>query len=306
MNIFWGFALIWVGLAYMGSSFGWWDFARASEIWMYWPLILIFGGLSALLKGRKYAWAVLVALLLVTTYFIYDISYSDNPLLVRNQSWFRYESGNEYREEEFKVEHVEGSEEILYKINLGATEANISGSTSEALVGKYSSNYAELKRTSALNGDIQQVEVSNENINRPMMWIGHRIKNKVDLSLAKDKPIAIEARVGAASADFDLSEYILNRFLISGGATDLSLRLGSLVNEQTDVVVSAGASSIEIEVPKTVGVSIEMDAGATATNFPGFTKTSDKHYQNSAFSTAAKKIYIVFKTGASSVEVREY
>lgn len=306
MNIFWGFVLIWIGLAYMGSSLGWWDLAKASEIWMYWPLVLVYGGLHTLLKGKKYAWAVFVALLLMTTYFIYEISYSNNPLLLHDQSWFRHELRHKYREEEFKLEHLEGSEEILYKINLGATEAVISGDTNEALEGKYYSNYAELKKSNTLNDKVQQVEVSNENISRPMVWVGHRIINRVELSLSKDKPISIEARVGAASADFDLSKYNLSRFLISGGAADLRLRLGSPVKERTDVVVSTGASSVEIEVPKTVGVSIELGGGATATAFPGFTKTDDKHYQNSAFNNAAKKIYIVFKTGASSVEVREY
>jgi hypothetical protein len=305
MGIFWGFALIWGGFAYLGASLGWWGYVEAGNIWLYWPLALIFGGLSAILRGRKYSWVIMTATLLVTTFLIYDLSFAETPLLFNNTWRESYGQETEVKEEEFTVEKEAGAKDIKYKIKAGAIEANVSGITDKALSGQYSSTFMGLSRNSSLFGDTQLIELSGDSFRGRMMWLGRKLQNKLDLTLANDVPVSLETDCGASELNFDLSEYIVRRVQLSAGASDIYLKLGEKVENEAVAKISSGASNINIEVPKSIGVRIKSSDGLTANDFAGFVKKGD-YYENEAYQSATKKIDIVLETGASAVEVRQY
>lgn len=305
MGILWGFVLIWSGAAYLGASLGWWDYAKASELWLYWPLILIFGGLSILLRGRKYSWAVMTALMLVATFVIYDLSFASRPLFF-NESWrANYGQGAEARKESFTVEKDSAAKDIKYKIKVGAIEADIAGTTEKALEGDFTSSVMDLKRSSNLYGETQLIELTNEGQRGPVRWFGRKMENRLSLALSKDLPVSLEVDCGASSLDFNLAEYVIRRVQLSAGASDINLRLGGLIENDARIVLSGGASSVKIELPKSLGARIKSDDGLSSNNFSGFTKSGD-YYQNAAYDTAEKKIEIVLQTGVSSIEVTQY
>jgi hypothetical protein len=305
MGIFWGFVLVWAGLAYLGASMGWWDYANASELWLYWPLILIFGGLSAILRGSKYAWAVLTFLLLITTYLIYDLSFASTPYLLDN-NW-RAKLGREVnvREESFELERDLSAELVKYKIKVGAINGDIKGTTDMALVGKFTSNFLGLSRESSTLNKTQLIELTGENSHGPMMWFGRKFQNKLELALTKEVPVALEVDCGASSLDFDLSEYTLSSFTLSAGASDIYLKLGEKIKNGALIEIKGGASATELEIPKNIGARIKSDDGLTANDFQGFTKQGE-YYVNEAYESAAIKVDITFQTGASAMMVKQY
>jgi hypothetical protein len=302
MGIFWGFALIWIGLAYLGSSMGWWDLARSSSIWMYWPLILIFAGVSALLKGKKYAWVVMTMLMLISSFFIYEISFSDNPYFL-NKNW--RQNQEKFIEKDLATERAEGVEGINYKLLLGANETNISGTTQKALEGRFVSNFLDFTVKSSVPSKTQLIELENSGQNEQTVWFNRGLTNKLEVALNKDLPIALEINAGASTLNLDLSEYILRNFLLSSGASDIYVKIGEKVVDGSRMEINTGASSLKIDVPKSIGVRIKSDDGLSAKEFAEFTKLGD-YYQNQAYETAEKKIDIVLKTGVSSIVVRLY
>jgi hypothetical protein len=305
MGIFWGFVLVWAGLAYLGASFGWWDYSKAAELWLYWPLALIFGGLSVLLRGRKFGWAILTSLLLVMTFIIYDLSFASRPL-VFNDGWrSQYGQGGEVREEGLSTDKDARAKDIKYKIRVGAIRADISGITAKALDGNFVSSVMGIRKESSLYGETQLIELTNEGQRGPVMWFGRKVENRLSLSFSSELPISLEADCGASELNFDLSEYILRRVQLSAGASNIRLKIGEKTENGARVAISSGASAIKIELPKSLGVRIKSDDGLSSNTFAGFVKDGEYH-KNEGYDTATQKIDIVLQTGVSSVEVVQY
>jgi hypothetical protein len=305
MGIFWGFALIWIGISYFGASLGWWDYAKASEIWLYWPLALIFGGFSAILRGKKFGWLFLGGLFIASSFLIYDLTFASQPLLF-NKSWQqKYGREVSVTEKEINVEKDQAAEGISYKFKLGAINADISGVTEKALQGKLTSSFMGLDQKSSLYDKTQIVEVNSESISGPMLWFGRKVQNNLQASFNSELPISLELDCGASDVSLNLSEYILKDLSVSTGASNIYLKIGEKVENGARAEISTGASSVNIEVPKNIGVRIKSNDGMTANQFSGFVKNGD-YYENEAYVSAEKKIQIVLKTGVSSVRVSQY
>jgi len=305
MGIFWGFALIWIGISYFGASLGWWDYAKASEIWLYWPLALIFGGFSAILRGKKLGWLFLGGLFIASSFLIYDLTFASQPLLF-NKSWQqKYGREVSVTEKEMNVEKDQVADLINYKFKLGAINADISGVTKGALQGKLTSSFMGLTQKSALYDKTQLVEVGSESTSGPMFWFGRKVQNNLQVSLNNELPISLELDCGASDVSLNLSEYILKDLSISTGASNIYLKIGERVENEARAEISTGVSSVNIEVPKSIGVRIKSDDGMTSNQFNGFVKKGD-YYENEAYDSAEKKIQIVLKTGVSAVRVSQY
>jgi hypothetical protein len=104
----------------------------------------------------------------------------------------------------------------------------------------------------------------------------------------------------------DLSEVNLTNLTISSGASTYDIRLGEKADRLASEI-NIGASTVNIHLPKSLGLKITYQTGASSNNFTnqGLTK-SDDIYQTDNFDSAAKKIEITFKAGASSIELDRY
>jgi len=241
-------------------------------------------------------------LMLISSFFIYEISFSDNPYFL-NKNW--RQNQEKFIEKDLATERAEGVEGINYKLLLGANETNISGTTQKALEGRFVSNFLDFTVKSSVPSKTQLIELENSGQNEQTVWFNRGLTNKLEVALNKDLPIALEINAGASTLNLDLSEYILRNFLLSSGASDIYVKIGEKVVDGSRMEINTGASSLKIDVPKSIGVRIKSDDGLSAKEFAEFTKLGD-YYQNQAYETAEKKIDIVLKTGVSSIVVRLY
>jgi hypothetical protein len=109
--------------------------------------------------------------------------------------------------------------------------------------------------------------------------------------------------VGASSMDIDLSPFAVERLVVSAGAARVRLSLGDKA-EVSRVSVKSGASSLQIQVPDSVGCEIRAETPLSSKNFQGFTKVSSGVFQTDGFENAARKIYIDVHAGVSSLSVK--
>ena len=111
--------------------------------------------------------------------------------------------------------------------------------------------------------------------------------------------------VGAAAMDFDLTQFKTRDITVDMGAASIKIKLGTLYPD-TKLSVDAGASDINIFVPKESGCKIVTDGALSSKHFDEFKKIDSDNYQTENFSEAANKVYINIECGVSSISVERY
>ena len=134
---------------------------------------------------------------------------------------------------------------------------------------------------------------------------GDDYKNTVDIAL-NSKPIwDMNFDVGAASMDFDLTEFKTKNVSVDMGAAAINIKLGDLFPE-TKLSVDAGASDINIFVPIGSGCKIVTDGALSSKHFNEFKKIDSDNFETENFKEALNKVYIDIECGVSSISVERY
>ena len=97
--------------------------------------------------------------------------------------------------------------------------------------------------------------------------------------------------IGAANADFDLSNYRTKSVKIDGGAASVNLKLGDKFY-RTELKVNTGASSITIHIPKTSGCELKSESFLVDKDIEGFKKNQNDTYTTENFKESSNKIFI--------------
>jgi hypothetical protein len=164
------------------------------------------------------------------------------------------------------------------------------------------------------SGDIGNYELTTKNLNGNKKITlklqegtsKHNIrKNEVNIKLNVKPAWNLNMNIGAANADFDLSEYRIDTAKFEAGASSMKVKLGNK-NPKTVVEFDAGASSINVSVPKTAGCQVTSESFLVSKTLEGFENKGNHVYQTDNFKDNKNKIYISIKTAVSSIEVSRY
>lgn len=302
MRYFWSAIFIVVGVVLVGASFGKWETNVLWSFWRYWPLIIIFAGLDILTYHSKWQPLIMLVALVLAGLFIYDTGIAAKSYLGHIGT---VKGNGNVVTSKVRVDRNEEAKSAKIKVETGAVEFDVSGTTDHLIDGTLVSTITGMNSTDKLTGDVQEVNLSNKpGQSSAWFWLGP-FKNNLNLAFSDKLPLDLTVESGASTMDLNLEQYILSALKINTGATTLNIRLGEKVVNGAKVTVEAGASTVKISVPKNVGVRLLNDSGLSTSNFQGFTKV-DNAYENAAYSTAEKKIEISLKTGASTLDVVQY
>ena len=295
---FWGSLLISLGALFLLNNVFHFELAW-SFLWKLWPLVLIIWGASALTNNVivKHVLSIAKAVLLAVVIFAGiksswctwdDINWDD-----ANDSSFEQQTFTAPFEKETK------SASFVFKA--GAGKYTINDTTDELF-------YAEAK--SSIN-DFQFENDTDENSVKLTMqetrhhFRGFSPKNFANIKLNPKPEWDIELNIGAASGNFDFSQYKIKDMRINSGAASLNIKLGDRIDE-SNVSVKTGVSSINISVPNTVGCEINSKTGLASKNYNGFNETGSHRYRTDNFDSTSKKIYLSVDAGVSSISVNRY
>ena len=302
-HIFWGLLFIGLGLLVLINNFTT-IFMDWATIWKLWPLVIVLLGLSILVKHKhgKGVIAGLAAIILALAIFA---SFKTATHFFNKDFEFVFGEEGEYSFDTTAYSESFDSTLAFATLNFdaGAGTFNISKTTEHLFdataEGKKDNFY--LKRY-----DSDNTSKIDFKMQKTRFRIGvDNYKNKVEMSLNPHPVWDMNFDVGAASMDFDLTELKIQNIDVDMGAASIKIKLGSL-SPETKLTIDAGASDINIYVPKESGCKITTDGALSSKHFNDFEKINSDHFETENYNEATNKIYIEIDSGVSSISVDRY
>jgi hypothetical protein len=272
-----------------------------------WPLIFILWGVSLLFKttSGKAIMAGLIALIIAISVFA---AFQSAFSFANNVFVFEFED-EDYPEIDStgRREFIEPFDSLIsnavFNLRAGAGTFRVTDTSDDLMKANIRGDNViyEINR----RGSGENAEITLNMRKQKVRFSRGKMNNNVLIALNETPIWDMDLNVGAASLDFDLSPYIINRLNLETGAASIKLKFGDK-SERTDVKINAGASSLEILVPESAGCEIRTNAALSSKNFSGFDRIEDDIHRTGNFDTAQNKILLNIDTGISSVTVRRY
>jgi hypothetical protein len=302
-HIFWGLLFVGLGSLVLINNFTT-IFMDWATIWKLWPLTVILIGLSILVK-HQYGKSVIAGLAAIVLALAIFASFKTATHFISND--FRIDLGDDAKHEVGTSEFTEEYDSTLtfatLNFDAGAGTFNILDKTENLIYAKtmgYKNNY-HLSRLDTDSSTILDFGMGDKAIFR----FGDDYKNTVDIALNSNPVWDMNFDVGAASMDFDLTGFRTKDVSVDMGAASIKIKLGNLYPETT-VSVDAGASDINIFIPKESGCKIVTDGALSSKHFSEFKKIDSDNYKTENFDESTNKVYIEIDCGVSSISVERY
>ncbi|OGU69734.1 MAG: hypothetical protein A2W30_03015 [Ignavibacteria bacterium RBG_16_36_9] len=302
-HIFWGLLFIVLGLLVLINNFTS-IFMDWATIWKLWPLVVVLLGLSILIK-HKYGKSVIAGLAAIILAFAIFASFKTAANLVNHDFnvVFGDDADYEYTTTEFTEQYDSTLMFATLNFDAGAGEFNISKTTENLIAATAEGMKHNFKLTRFDSDSSTKIDLSMRQ--KSIFRFGENYKNNIDVAL-NPKPVwDMNFDVGAASMDFDLTEIKTKKIDVDMGAASIKIKLGSLYPE-IKLNVDAGASDINVFVPKESGCKILTDGALSSKHFSDFEKIDSDNYETENFKVAANKVYIEIDCGVSSISVERY
>jgi len=302
-HIFWGTLFIVLGMLILLNNFSpiglYWE-----DLWEYWPVVLVLLGISLMIRNRagKVILAASAAVFLAVTIFAsvkFTTGFINNDFEVS----FDDDNYHNYTVNEYKEDYDSSINRAILNLDAKAGDFNIDSVSSELIYVKTIGTDNKFYLSKYDNDGTSNLKFK---MKKTRFHFGKgNYKNKVNISMNENPVWDLNLDVGAASIDLDLTKYKIEKLDVDMGAASLDVKLGAL-NHKTDVIVEAGASSINISVPKEVGCEIKTDDVLSSNSYDNFRKIKSGLYRTSNFDEVQKKIYINIDCGVSSVSIYRY
>ena len=257
------------------------------ELWRFWPVFLIAGGVSIIL-GRRFP--VLTSLVVVFL-LVGAVGAAAFFVIVDVESFVVTEF----------VEPLDGVEFLELEVEFGAGELRISdlpaGST-DLLVATISGpgSKAGAVETLARSGNRAVVKLENA------QSFFTTVDRKWDIKIARDVEIFLAIQSGASDISIDLEQLQVTELLMAAGAVSATLVTPAQAGF-TIVSVDVGASSLEITVPEGVAARIDVDAGLASVDIADRFPKVDGIHESPDYDTAKHRLALDIEGGAASIEV---
>lgn len=134
---------------------------------------------------------------------------------------------------------------------------------------------------------------------------GGEIESKLDIQLNEEPVWDLDLEIGAAKANFDLSDYKVRKINLKTGATETKIKIGDLYDE-TYIDVDMGAASLEIKIPREFGCKIDGGMALIKKDFEDFIEKEDDSYVTENYNNANNKIMINVEGAVASLRVIRY
>lgn len=302
-HIFWGLLFIVFGLLVLINNFTT-IFMDWGAIWKLWPLVIVLLGLSIIVR-HKYGKGVITGLAAIVLALAIFASFKTAAHFVNNDFdlTFGDEADSEYATTEFTEDYDPLLKFGTLNFDAGAGSFNISKTTDSLIYATATGVKNNFKLTRFDTDSSTKINLVMRH--KSVFRFGENYKNNIDVALNPKLTWDLNFDVGAASMDFDLSAFKTKNIDVDMGAASIKIKLGSL-SPETKLSIDAGASDINIYVPKESGCKITTDGALSSKHFEEFEKINSDHFETANFSEAANKIYILIDSGVSSISVDRY
>ncbi|MEG1572850.1 MAG: DUF5668 domain-containing protein, partial [Bacteroidales bacterium] len=278
----WGLVIIFIGFLFLGQSLHWFNFYFWSSIWRFWPFILLFVGVN-MIPVKSWFKATLNILLLLALFALLIF----NGTNCKGENWHSTEG--------VCMDHTMGifEDSVLFEMEVEPTDSLFAQLNIEAGACSFDGFWPCVNLADVKNGTHSETEQClrvNKELNKTKYKINSLEPLEIKAYLNMDRIWDMEMNVGAGSTNLDLSKYKLRNLTFNGGVSSVVVTLGALY-PHTNIDFQSGVSSIEIRVPKEVGVCINSTTVLSAHDMEGLHKQNGAYYSDN-FLKAASKVYI--------------
>jgi len=135
--------------------------------------------------------------------------------------------------------------------------------------------------------------------------VHHSDSANVDLRLNTNPQWDINAKVGAAQCNLDLSKFRIRKLMLNCAAGEVNVKLTPVL-ANTNVEINASVAAITLRIPQDAACEVHVESALAGNDFPGFQKKDDDHYETSGFASAKNKIHIEANCSLSSFKIERY
>ncbi len=298
-NIFWGVLLVLIGSLLLLDrlhifTFSWWTLSKL------WPLLFIFWGIS-ILPIKKLFKLLLIAFAValgVFAYFQLDAKTIRGAKRTSTTELPAKDNLQQYFAEPYNPE-VE-----FASLDLAAAAGKFSLEQSTSDLINVDNNSEEILYEFRVEEQDKQARVFVKQ-NHDATISAKKFKNDLNIALNTNPVWRIKADVGAADVDFDLEAFKVEMIDINCGAAAIEISLGTL-QPRSDIHISAGASSIELNIPEEAGCHVEGSSVLSNRQLDGFEKLSKGVYETPDFREKSQQIVVKMDAAVTNFVVHRY
>lgn len=129
-----------------------------------------------------------------------------------------------------------------------------------------------------------------------------KTRNRWNIALSNDIPIALVVDFGAGKGDLDLRGLDLESLDIDMGVGDLSVDLSAHFGKDLEVVIDGGVGSAKVYLPENIGVRVDVDKGIGSVHSRGMIKMGNT-YTNKAYGETETSIDVSIDAGIGSIDL---
>lgn len=322
-RIIWGVVLLFVGGVLLLENLNIIEFYWRN-VWGFWPIFLIIGGVNLLLNrnGSQTGSIVSLAILIITLAFLF-VKGQEKP---QGRTWLGFwkdrniDADIDWDHKDMKDGENEGvrfSEAYSALDSTKKTVLNLSGggtsfklheatdSLFEASVNRKKGNFSLTKTTTDSTNTLTFKMNDRRYKGNKNNWTFNSGGNEVAVRLNTQTHWTLNLAMGAGELDFDLTKFKIRTLNFDGGAADLKIKIGDLL-PIADVNVKTGVANVEIKVPQGSGCRIKTHTGLASKDFKGFVKKDEGYYETPNYNTSKNKVFIKLDGGLSNFEVDTY
>ena len=245
--VFWGVALITAGAVALAIQSGVIASDSASELWRFWPLVLIVIGIAVIAARTPFALvATLVAGLVVGGLA--------GTLIGGWPAGIGIGCGGEADEVASDEGSFGGSASVDIDFNCGELVVSTASGSEWSVDARYGGG--DEPRITSSDGELRV----SADADRPFGF-GDR-RQEWDVTLPTDADLSLSIDANAASSDIGLDDATLTALEIDANAGEVKLRLPGASVEGFSVDANAGSISIDTDDATTLDGSVEMNAGS--------------------------------------------
>ncbi len=294
-QLFWGLCFISLGILFLSNSIFHANISLGS-ISRFWPVIPILLGMNLLFERPqvKAATSGIAGLFLGLVIF----SLISHPWSCTNIQF----SDSEMKNVNFNMPDDAKIKKVDLTLNAGAGAFTISDGDSDLVKIISTDKMSRFAVDTTVSDSTAEITFKMKEL-KATFGKDSTKNNGVGIKLNTRPVYTTTVEIGAATANFDFSKLKIEDLTLKMGAAALHLSLGQPLKEST-VTIEAGASSINLLIPKDAAVSIETDMALSSKNMGGLKETSHNNFESDGFASAKNKFVIKIDGGLSSLNVQ--
>ncbi|MFH1547507.1 MAG: DUF5668 domain-containing protein [bacterium] len=317
----WAIFLVSLGTMFLLNNFGFVPWSIWGDLWRFWPLFLILGGVR-IIMGRSIISNIVLALLGIIL-FGFVFVYSAFSTSSRFNNWLedrcpqmheRFQDFTSFSDSNTETKNVSVKEDSysdvksrIVDLNIGARSVTVEDSEETSYMSM-ETNFIQGRSEPSIEEDYKKgvltLSVDSENTS----WGWNMLKNPyMDIAIGNPEiPTSLKTILGAGTATYHFEKLILSELDLQVGAGTMSIDLMKENVQQLDkFLVDVGAGTLNMNLPedKEIGWKIIYDIGLGTLNIDGNNYRGDGSYTTDNYSIAKTQIDVTVNSGVGTVNI---